>query len=133
SIRGIVHDKDFDLPLSGAQVQIAETGQKVATTDQGNYVFGPVLPGRYTLVFTKDGYVRQVKSDVIVTSGQLTDVDVSLAGEFTEMEELLVQDVLALGGASEAGLLNLRLQAPSFMDSIGADLMSRAGASDAAS
>ena len=35
------------------------------------------------------------------------------------------------GGGTEAGLLELRLDSPSLMDSIGADLMSRAGASDA--
>ncbi|HET6201200.1 MAG TPA: TonB-dependent receptor [Planctomycetota bacterium] len=133
SIRGVVYDKDFDAPLAGAQVRAVETGQQVATTDQGHFVFPQVPPGKYTLVFSKEGYVRQVKADVQVSSGQLTDVDVYLAGEFTEMEEFVVQDILPLAAGTEAALLQLRLESPALLDSISADLMSRAGASDAAS
>lgn len=132
SLRGVVYDKDFGTPLAGAQVLIVETGQKVSTSDQGNFVFSQVPPGKYTLIFTKEGYLRQVKADVIVSAGQLTDLEASLAGEVTEMKEFLVQDVMQSGGASEASLLKLRYESPSLMDSIGADLMSRAGASDAA-
>jgi hypothetical protein len=131
-IRGVVYDKDFDVPLAVAQVLIVETGDKTTTTDEGNYVFGKVAPGTYTLVFSKDGYTRQLTSDVVVSPGQMTDVDASLPGEFTEMEEFIVQD-LELGGSSEIGLLNLRMESPSLLDSISSDLMSQAGASDAAS
>jgi outer membrane receptor protein involved in Fe transport len=132
SIRGFVTDLDFDVPLPGAQVLIVETGQAQETSDQGGFVFPQVAPGRYTLVFTKEGYVRQVKADVLVTAGQLTDVDVSLSGEFTEMDEFLVQDVLQFGAGTEAALLKLRFDSPAIMNSISSDLMSRAGASDAA-
>jgi hypothetical protein len=62
-------------------------------------------------VFSKDGYVRQVKGDVVVIAGQLTDVDVQLAGEFTEMEEFVVQDVLEARHRHRAGLLELRSRA----------------------
>src|SRR5262245_38492508 len=85
SIRGVVHDKDFDVPLGGAEVRIVETGQSASTTDQGNYVITDVAPGRYTLVFAKEGYARQVRADVAVTAGELTDVDVWMSGEFTEL------------------------------------------------
>ena len=128
----MVYDADFDVPLAAAQVTVAETGEKVTATDEGNYVFGQVPPGAYTLVFAKDGYTRQVRANVVVSPGQLTEVNVSLSGEFTEMEEFVVQD-LKLGGGTEAGLLNLRMDSPALLDSIGADLISRAGVSDAAS
>ena len=68
----------------------------------------------------------------MVAEGRLTDVDVWLAGEFTEMEEFVVQDILQLGAGSETALLALRFESPALMDSIGSDLMSKAGASDAA-
>jgi outer membrane receptor protein involved in Fe transport len=131
-IRGTVYDKDFDVPLAAAQISIAETGEKVTTTDQGNFVFSQVKPGTYTLVFSKEGYTRQVKADVVVSPGKMTELDVSLSGEFIELEEFIVQ-YLELGGTSEIDLLNLRMESPSLMDSISSDLMRQAGASDVAS
>jgi TonB-dependent receptor len=131
SVRGMVYDKDFDVPLPLAQVTLAETGQKVKATEQGNYVFPQVPPGTYTLVFSKQGYTRQVKGDVVVSAGQMTEVNASLSGEFTEMEEFVVQDV-RIGGPGERELLALRMESPTFMDSIGSEFMSRIGASDAA-
>ncbi|MBL8860492.1 MAG: TonB-dependent receptor [Planctomycetes bacterium] len=133
SIRGVVFDQDFDAPLGAATVLALETGRQVQTSDQGQYLIEGLPPGRYTIVVSKAGYVRQVRADVIVSAGQLTDVDAYLTGEFTEMEEFVVQDVLDLGAGTEAALLSLRLESPALLDSIGADLMSRAGASDAAS
>lgn len=133
SVRGVVYDKDFEVPLAGAQVQLAETGQTTQSGEQGNYVLTGVPPGSYTLVVTKVGFVRQVRTGVTVAPGELTDLDVWLAGEFTEMDEFVVQDILQLGGGTEAALLELRFESPALMDSIGADLMSKAGASDAAS
>ncbi|TAH36818.1 MAG: hypothetical protein EYC70_07465 [Planctomycetota bacterium] len=132
SLRGVVRDQDFGTPLSGAQVQIVEISQRVITTDQGNFVFAQVPPGKYTLVVTKEGYLRQVKADVVVSAGRLTDVEVALSGEFTDMEEFLVQDILHFGSGTEAALLQKRFESPALMDSISADLISRAGASDAA-
>jgi hypothetical protein len=131
SIRGIVYDQDFNAPLPAAQVLIAETGDKATGTDQGNYVLGQVPAGTYTLIFSKPGYTRQVQANVVVSAGQLTDVDAYLSGEFTEMEEFVAKDV-EIGGGSEIGLLNLRMESPQLMDSISSDLMSRAGAGDAA-
>ncbi|MEY2980225.1 MAG: hypothetical protein RL562_452, partial [Planctomycetota bacterium] len=133
AIRGTVFDKDFDAPLAAVKVLLVETGATVETTDQGNFRFADVAAGRYTLVFSKDGYVREVPPPVVVTAGQLTDMEVRMAGDYTDLEEFVVQDILQLGGGSEAALLQLRLESPSMMDSISAELMSRSGASDAAS
>ncbi len=130
-IRGMVYDDDFDAPLAAAAISIAETGDKTVSTDAGNYVFGEVKPGTYTLLFSKEGYVTQVKANVVVAPGQMAELDASLAGDFTEMEEFVVQDV-QIGTGTEAALLDLRLESPALMDSIGSELMSRAGASDAA-
>jgi TonB-dependent receptor len=133
SIRGSVIDKDFNAPLAGVQVLNLDTGERVLSGDQGNFVFGQVAPGQYTLVFSKDGYVRQVRSGVVVNSGALTDLSVELVGEFTDMDEFVVQDLLQASGGTEAGLLQLRFESPSLLDSISSDIMSRAGAGDAAS
>lgn len=132
SLRGVVFDKDFDAPLANATVQIVETGDKVVTTDQGTYVFPQVRAGRYTVVASKDGYVRTVRGDVTVTTGQLTELRLELAGDYTDLEEFVVQDALNLGSGSESALLDLRLDSPALMDSISTQLMSRAGTNNAA-
>ena len=80
-------------------------GTSTTTGDGGNYVLQGVAPGRYTLTFSKEGYLQQVKSDVVVTAGQLTEVNVWLSGSFTDMEEFVVQDVLQLGTAVEEDVL----------------------------
>src|SRR6185503_1881163 len=132
SIRGIVLDQDFEVPLPGASILIVETGQASSTNDEGNYVFAQVAPGKYTLVFSKEGYTRLVRADVDVVAGRLTEVDIGLLGEFTELGEFVVQDILEHGMDTELGLLNLRQESASLIDSISSELMSRAGASDAA-
>jgi TonB-dependent receptor len=132
SIRGTVFDQDFDVPVAGATVTIFGTNAVETTSEGGAYSFREVAPGSYTLVFAKDGYVRQVKADVVVTAGKLTDLDVWLVGEFTEMEEFVVEDILQDAAGSEAALIAMRFENPALMDSIGSELMSKAGASDAA-
>lgn len=132
SIRGVVIDDDFDAPLPAVRVLVAETGLSVVGSDAGDYLIQELPPGRYTLVFSKEGYARLVRAEVVVIAGRLTEIDVRMAGDFTEMEEFVVED-LRIGGGSEIGLLRLRLDSPALIDAVGADLMSRAGTSDAAS
>ena len=130
SLRGSVVDREFEAPVAGAVVTLVETGARATTNELGTYVFSAVAAGRYTVIITKDGFVRQVKQDVLVTDGVLADLDVELAGEFQDMDEFVVQEV-ELGG-SEAALLTLRSSSPQLIDSVGADIMAKAGASDAA-
>jgi outer membrane receptor protein involved in Fe transport len=130
-IRGTVLDADFEVPLPGVKVRVSETGQEAETGDTGSFYLEQVEPGAYTLMFSKGGYSRLTKSQVVVSPGQLAEMDAELAGEYEEMDELVVRDI-QLGGASEIGLLNLRMESTALMDSVGAELMSRAGASDAA-
>lgn len=132
SIRGQILDRDFEAPLAAAKVTVAETGAEVTATDDGNFVFGSLEPGVYTLIFSKEGYTREVTANVVVSAGRLTETNASLSGEFTEMEEFVVQDI-QFGGASEIGLLELRFDSAALIDSVGAELISKAGAGDAAS
>lgn len=132
SIRGTVYDADFDVPLAAARVLVAETGTEVTASDEGNYVLGEIEPGTYTLVFSKEGYTRQVRANVVVAPGRLTEIDVSLAGDFTEMEEFVVQDI-SFGGDTEIALIELRIESPALIDAVSSELMSQAGAGDAAS
>jgi len=130
SIRGVVHDQDFNRPVAGAQILIAETKQKTASRDDGTYAFGQVPPGRYTVVFSKEG-LRVLAKNVAVLEGQMMRVDVEMTGEFEELPEFVVQD-LAVDATSTEGLLQVRAEAPSFLNTIGSLELDRAGAGDAA-
>lgn len=131
SIRGLVKDEDFDVPLPFAEVRISETGAVATATADGNFVFSEVPAGRYTIVFSKEGFNRQIRTDVVVSAGSLTEVDASLSGDFLELDTFVVQE-LRVGGGSEAALLQLRLESPALVDSIGSDLIRLSGATDAA-
>ena len=132
SIQGVLRDKEFGVPIPEAKVIVVELRREALTGTQGEYLLGEIPAGRYTLVFEKAGYVRELRSEVVVSAGSLTQVDATLAGEFIDLDEFVVQDLLSTAGGTEAGLLSLRYESPALLDSISSELMSRAGASDAA-
>jgi outer membrane receptor protein involved in Fe transport len=131
-LRGVVFDAEFDGPVPAATVRIVELNRETNTVESGHFIFPDVPPGGYTLTVSKPGYERFVQSATVV-EGALAEVNVRMKGEFTEMEELVVRDMDLADTSSEIGLLNLRGTSMAFQDSISKDLMSRAGAGDAAS
>jgi TonB-dependent receptor len=129
-IRGSVYDKEFGGPLGKVQVTVVEAMRVTQTTSEGLFSIEGVAPGKYTVLFGKDGYLRQA-AEVTVPAGGFADVRVELAGEVTEMEEFVVRG-LELGGSTELGLLGIRQEAIGMQDAISAELFSKAGASTAA-
>jgi TonB-dependent receptor len=132
-LRGVVYDAEFDGPVPEATVRIVELNRQTNTVQDGHFLFGAVPAGSYTLTVSKPGYERYVQSTVVVAAGSLAEVSVRMKGEFTEMEELVVRDMDLTDTSSEVGLLNLRGTSLTFQDSVSKELMSRAGAGDAAS
>jgi len=132
-VRGVVSDAEFSGPVAQATVQMVELNKQQTTSEDGHFLFEGVPPGTYTVTVSKPGYERHVEPSVTVLAGVLGDLAIEMKGELTEMEELTVRDLELTDTASETGLLNLRRNTLSFQDSISKDLMSRAGASDAAS
>jgi len=136
-VRGMVYDMDYDVPLEGASISIVEIGARTISSEEGNFVFPQVPPGTYTLIFSKDGFTRRVIGDVNIKSGVMIDVEARLLGEITEMEEFSVEDFEMDStedfNLDEMPLLELRQESPAFVDAISADIMSKAGATDAAS
>ena len=149
SVRGVISDKEFNTPIAGATVVVLGTKARVQTTENGSYIVTNLPAGVYTLVITKDGYVREVKANIGVAAGQLVDTDIAMAGEFEDLDEFVVQD-MDLGGEvtqqQEIALpidmepvvflppldLQLRLESPQLLDSVGVEMIQRSGASDAA-
>ena len=149
SVRGAVTDREFGAPIPGATVTVLGTRARASSGENGSYIVPNLAPGTYTLVITKDGYLRDVRPGVRVAAGSLVDVDVVLAGEFEDMEEFVVQDMELGRDVEEQQVLSvpdsfepisivppvefqLRLEAPQLLDVLNVEMIQRSGAGDAA-
>lgn len=131
SIRGSVFDRDFASPLARARVTIVGTAVGTFTGDDGRFVLERVPAGTYTLAVAKEGYDRQLVPGVAVSPGRLTDLRVDLAAQVVELEEMVVTGDDLLAG-TEGDLLEIRAESVTLQDSISAEILEKAGVSDAA-
>jgi TonB-dependent receptor len=131
SIRGMVSDEQFKLPVAGAKVLILETGAKTVTAEAGNFVFTQVAPGKHTLVISKEGFMRQMKS-IVVSPDEMAEVEIPLVGEFVEMEPYVVEDIDLGSTGTEAALIKVRAETVPEMDFVTAQNMKLAAVSSAA-
>ena len=77
SISGIVKDNVTSQFVANCQVTLSPSGKTVSTDANGQYTFGKLDPGIYTLSFTKSGYLDQSAS-VEVLAGQNITKDINL-------------------------------------------------------
>lgn len=78
-ITGNVSDKKNGETLIGVTVKIKGTTKAIATNVDGKYLFGKIANGKYTLTFQYIGYTGKEISDVEVTLGKTTTLNVVLA------------------------------------------------------
>jgi outer membrane receptor protein involved in Fe transport len=131
SLRVAVFDKDFGSAVADAAIEVVENGRRGATDVRGTVLLADLPAGRYTIVVAKPGFVRAVRGDVAIDAGRVAELRIELAAEIAELEEFVVEESLTPELSTESALLDLRLESPALVDSIGKDLMSKAGASDA--
>ena len=131
AIRGTVLDTDFGVPLSQVRVQVLEARATTLTSVDGTFLLERIPAGEYTVTFSKEGYERVVRPNVVVLPGSLADVDVRMAQSIVEMPELVVTGAELLGG-SEMAMLEIRAQAVTVQDAVSSELLSKAGVSDVA-
>jgi len=82
SIGGNVTDLNSGLPVSGVTVTCATCPTTSTTTDpSGNYAFGNVPAGTYSLTFSDTGYVTQTASGTVVNAGATTTVNIVLTDD----------------------------------------------------
>ena len=104
SLSGTVKDLATNLPLSG--VAVTTTGANVTTDANGKYTLGSLVPGDFSLTFSKAGYQPITKSATVL-AGQATILDVampiSLSGTVKDMSTgnlITSVTVTATGGTS---------------------------------
>ncbi len=130
-LRGSVLDADATAPVGNARVTVVEALVNVTTSEEGMFTFEALAPGTYTVAVVKDGYTRKILPDVVVSSGQFTELRVELEQEVSELEEFVVRG-FDLGGETDMGMLEIRQESTALSDAISSELMRRAGASTAA-
>ena len=95
-IAGKVTDAETGEGLIGVSILVDGTTQGTATGLDGNYVLLNMRPGSYALIFSYVGYQRHTLTDVGVSTGQTTRIDVELRSTVIEGDEIIVQAVRPL-------------------------------------
>lgn len=81
SISGTVINSIGSGPISGATVKVHQgptTLSTVSTNGSGGYVFAGLASGTYVVEVTANGFKRQTKAGIIVTTGNVTTVNFGL-------------------------------------------------------
>lgn len=93
TIKGTISDKQSQQTIPGATIQILESNPlKITKSDiNGNYKIADVAPGRYTLRISYSGYKEATVSNIIVSSGKETILDIQLEESIAEIGEVTVQ------------------------------------------
>lgn len=90
TIGGRVFDVKSQEAIIGANVVIEGTTVGAATDLDGNFLIPNVKPGTYTLVISFVTYKTNTVKDVVVEGGKKTTLEIPLAEDVAELEEVIV-------------------------------------------
>ena len=112
SITGKITDYKTKEGLIGANVVIQGTAVGAATDIDGSYTIANLKPGTYTLSISSVTYKTQTVADVVVESGKVTKIEVTLVEDVAELQEVVVtatrevnNDVSLMKGIQESKLV----------------------------
>ena len=116
--------------LTGAMVAVDGTDTGAISDVNGRYVLQRLAPGTYTLTAQTLGYGTKQITGVVVTTGETTAVDITLAPEAVALEALSVTATAERGSA--VSVLSERQRSASVVDAIGAEQIANSPDGDAA-
>lgn len=122
-IAGKITDKKTGETLIGVSVKIAGTTTGTSADVEGRYTLGRLAAGSYTVEFSYIGYPTKKISDVMVTAGKVTTLDVVLE----ESGQTLQQVVITATAKQEsiAGLYTQQKNSVSISSGVSADIIRR--------
>lgn len=129
-IHGTIVDQTNGEGLIGANVILEGLSLGAAADIDGKFTIDMIPPGKYTLHASMIGYTKKTVTGIVVSAGETTKLDLTLAPEAFEMDEVVIEAKLLTN--NEAGLLKDRQKATSISDAISAEDISRSGSGDAA-
>lgn len=130
-IVGRLIDKDTGRPIASARVSILGQQAWVETNLDGRYRTQPIAPGTYSVRAFFIGYKSAQRDSVRVLANQTATADFVMEQTPFELEEIVVVTQATDRAATEAGMLAMQQAAPTVMDGISAETISRSPDSDA--
>lgn len=131
-LRGSIIDADFSVPVSGVTVVIEGSGMAGMTKEDGSFFINDLPPGQYTVLASKDGFIRERRSSIIVTTGSVKELEMEMTAEVVELDEFVVTSAEVVDTVSTVGTISLQRELKTFTEVLGAQFISQTGASDAA-
>lgn len=128
-IVGIVRDAETNEPLPGAAISIKNSTDGTSTDFDGMYTLN-LEKNTYTVIFNYIGYRKIEVTNVIIKSGEITNLDISLTPELDELDEVVINASTVRN--SEASVLNYQKRSVQLMDGISAQTLRKVGASNLA-
>jgi outer membrane receptor protein involved in Fe transport len=119
TIVGKVLDSQTGEAIIGANVLIENTNIGAATDLEGNFRIENVPAGKYNLIISYISYARTKITDVVVTDGKRTEVNIALKPEAIQVEEVVVID--KIDRSYENALLNQRKKSNTISDGISSE------------
>ncbi len=129
-LEGIVTGAEDRRPLAGVRVFASGVAAEIVTGEDGRYRF-ELPPGNYALSVLAARFNTRTLDNIPVTSGQTTTQNLELTPAGAELPEFVVLAPYIEG--SIASVMEERRSSASVTEVLGAEQISRAGDSDAAS
>lgn len=124
SIKGKVTDASNSDPLVGATVKVVGKPFGTLADLDGNYEIIDIPPGIYSLEFSYIGYTPKTLKDIVVTSKEIANINVSLSVDGLTTEEIEVESSPTL--SNEQSLLTEQKNSSKIQDGISEQQIKRA-------
>ncbi len=129
-VTGKILDGEYNDVLPFANVLVKGTAQGATSDFDGNYIL-ELEPGTYTLIFSFVGYDTQEITEVVVRSGKVTDLNVTIKPSTASLDEVVITTTARRN--SEQAVLNLQKNSATLMDGLSIESINKTGASSIAS
>lgn len=93
TLRGIVIDRETQIPLSGVNIILPNTDPQQGTIsdEKGYFRFEEVLIGRQTIQASYIGYKTQIIDNIIISSAKEKIIKIELEESVTEIDEVVIK------------------------------------------
>jgi outer membrane cobalamin receptor len=89
-LSGSVFDGNSLKPLAGITIELQPLNLLTSSDSTGNFSFTGINPGSYNLLFTAVGYQLKVRSNIVITTGNESNVSVELDPDAVQLSSVVV-------------------------------------------